>query len=129
MKHLSKSEGLIKEILPEISKTRHENGFNENAVPHETREMNESTVPNELPVDNKVEVIKEVAEINENKVEHLSKSEGLVKEIVPEVSETINENVLNESAVLDETGEMNENTLNGGTRMNRYLFFLPVVRR
>ena len=84
----------------------------ESAVLDETKEMNESIVPNELPVKNKVEVIKEVAEIDKNKVQHLSKSEELVKEIVPEMSETINENGLNESAVSDETGEMNENTLN-----------------
>ena len=35
------------------------------------------------PLASEVEVIKEVAEIDENKVEHFSKSEELVKEIVP----------------------------------------------
>ena len=97
--------------VPEVLKIIKENSLNESTVSDETREMNDSIVPNELPVNNKVEVIKEVAEINENKVEHLSKSEELVKEIVSEMSETINEKGLNESAVPEETGEMNENIL------------------
>ena len=71
-------------IVPDVLKIIKEKGLNESVVQDKTREMNESIMPNELPVKNKVEVIKEVAEINENKVaqkeEHLSKSEGLVKE-------------------------------------------------
>ena len=74
------------ETVPEVLEIINENVLNESAVPDETTEMIESTVPNELPVNNKVEVIKELAKIDENKVEHLSKSEELIKEIVPELS-------------------------------------------
>ena len=82
----------------------------------ETGEMNENTlnesiVPNELLVNSEVEVIRKVAEINENKVaqkeEHLSKSEGLVKENIERVSETIRIELSNE----DENSDLLEDDL------------------
>ena len=53
--------------VPEVLETINENVLNESAVPDETGEMNESTVSNELPVNNGVEVIIEIADIIKNK--------------------------------------------------------------
>ena len=73
--------------------------------------LNDSIVANELSVNSEVEVIRKVAEINENKVaqkeEHLSKSEGLVKENIERVSETIRIELSNE----DENSDLLEDDL------------------
>ena len=99
------------ETVPEVLEIINENVSIESAVPYETREMNESTVPNELPVNKEVKVIRKVAEINENKVaqkeEHFSKSEGLVKENIEWVSEKIRIELSNE----DENSDLLENDL------------------
>ena len=68
-------------------------------------------MPNELSVDSEVEVIRKVAEINENKMtqeeEHLSKSEGLVKVNIERVSETIRIELSND----DENSDLLEDKL------------------